>query len=420
MYLIPPLFFMGLFFWFWKTHKGLDLCTYMTSLYVVNTLFSVYIIAMELLGSGGILFTNADAVFGIVPSMLFCLSIGIVLFPFSLIHVREIKQITIRAPWAVDTLSLVLVALSFVNLYLVVDSMFDILSGDLGQLRQEHYAGAPSPAQLKAETLPFIVRFFFYFQQSTILGLPIFFYNVCFRKKPWWWNGALLFASLTCPIAGIQVADRTEFVFYGIMALYCVVMFHHFFTQKLKRRLIMVCIPIAVLGVVYVTAVSASRFDENSGTSPMERNIQYTGQAYANFCYFYENAQPDLYSAERELPMFHHFIKHRDSTPERRAQRMSEHGFFISVFASFAGDIMLDIGIDGLLLWVLCFFLLTTLIIRRSHRDEFDISEVLVIFMLSVVPLFGIFYYRYHTFLGTFAMLLVLGVFFVSLKKKKE
>ena len=287
----------------------------------------------------------------------------------------------------------------------------------MGQLRQEHYAGAPSPAQLKAETLPFIVRFFFYFQQSTILALPIFFYNVCFRKKPWWWNGALLFASLTCPIAGIQVVDRTEFVFYGIMALFCVVMFHHFFTPKLKRRLVMVCVPIAVLGVVYVTAVSASRFDENSGTSPMERNIQYTGQAYANFCYFYENAQPDLYAAERELPMYYHFIKHRDSTPERRAQRMSEQGFFISVFASFAGDIMLDIGIDGLLLWVLCFFLLTMLVIRRSHRDELDISEVLVLFMLAVIPLFGIFYYRYYSFMGTFSIILTVGLYFVSRKK---
>lgn len=420
MYLIPVVFFVSLFLWFWKKHQGIDICTYMTLLYVVTSIFGVFIIWKGLLGSGGILFTNEDAVFGFIPSVLFCIAIGITLLPFSLIHVREIKSITIRAPWAIDALSLVLMALSLVNFYLVVDSMYDILSGDLGQLRQEHYAGAPSPAAIKAETMPFIVKFFFYFQQTTIVALPIFFYNVCFRKKAWWWNGALIFASLTCPIAGIQVADRTEFVFYGIMALFCVILFYHFFSKKLKRRMAMVCVPIAVLGVVYVTAVSASRFDEDSGTSPMERNIQYTGQAYINFCYFYEHAQPDFVSAERESPMFHHFFLHRDSNPERRAQRMSEYGFFISVFASFAGDIMLDIGIAGMLFWVLCYFLLAMAIIRRNHREEFDLSEILAIFMLSVIPLFGIFYYRYHSFMGTFALLLVFGVYFVSRKKESQ
>ena len=47
---------------------------------------------------------------------------------------------------------------------------------------------------------------------------------------------------------------------------------------------------------------------------------------------------------------------------------------------------------------MLGFTFLNLLLIRYAHREEYDISDVLAIFVTATIPLFGIFYYRYYSF----------------------
>ena len=194
MILIPFIFFSFLTGYWWHKHGSVDICVYMSALYALTSLLAIVIVVSELLGEGGILYDNDNGHYGVIPTFLYCACISITLLPFSLIYGKDIKKITINAPWAVDLLSWMFIALSFLNLYLVADSTLDILQGDLGKIRSDAYAGVESPAALKAESLPFILGFFYYFNASTLLSIPIFFYNICFRKKAWWFNGLLLFA----------------------------------------------------------------------------------------------------------------------------------------------------------------------------------------------------------------------------------
>ena len=69
--------------------------------------------------------------------------------------------------------------------------------------------------------------------------------------------------------------------------------FQSFITRKIRNFLLILSVPVMVVGVVYVVAVSASRFEddkEGAGGSMLE----YAGQSYANFCYFYDNHNSDL------------------------------------------------------------------------------------------------------------------------------
>ena len=414
MIVVPFLFFGGLTAYWWHKHGCLDVCVFMAGLYALTSLVAIIIVQASLMGEGGILYDNDNAEFGVIPTFLYCTCIGLCLLPFSMIYGRDLQRITIRAPWAVDILSLMLIAVSFLNLYLVADSTLDILQGDLGQIRNDAYAGVESPAQLKAETMPFVLKFFYYFHFSTILCIPLFFYNLCFRHKPWWFQGLLFFASLSCPIAGIQVADRTEIVYYGEMLLFCIIFFYRFIPNHTKWRLALAGAPVAIASVVYFVAVSQARFDRDSASDSDDRAIQYIGQGYANFCYFYENANFDYIATQRVFPLVNHFFYHRDSNAELREQRTGELGFFMSVFATFIGDIMLDITPIGMIVWVIFFFLASMITIRRSHREEMDISEVLLVYMLAVVPIFGIFYYRFFFFTYTFIFILVFALLFAS------
>ena len=414
MILLPFLFFSVLTVYWWHKHGGMDLCVYMSGLYTFICLIAIALNVFEIMGEGGILFDNDNYVFGVIPTLLFCLSIGLCLLPFSVIYTRDIKRITIMSPWSIDVFSWMLIAVAFLNLYLVADSTLDILQGDLAQIRKEHYAGMETPAQLKAETLPFIVKFFYYLNPSTILCLPILFFNLAFRNKGIVFNALLLFASLSCPVLGIQVVDRTEIVYWGLMLVFCLFFFYRFLSSRVRWSLVIAGIPIIVLAVVYLVAVSQARFDQRGSSGAGNRTAQYAGQGFLNFCYFYENGHLEYISPERELPFINHFVYHVDSNDERREERSGEQGFFISVFATFIGDIMLDLGIVGMMVWVAGYFLLTMLLLRRSHRDVFDISEVLLIYLLAIIPIFGIFYYRFFAFTNTFSFIFALGLLFLS------
>lgn len=153
-------------------------------------------------------------------------------------------------------------------------------------------------------------------------------------------------------------------------------------------------VPVVALGLTYVIAVSDSRFSEkDEGTSGSM--LQYAGQSFANFCYFYDNHNSDLYYVERELPITC-FILTKKQYTDTKEERTAREGFFIGVFASHVGSWMLDTGVGGAILISGLFALLTILVIRYHNRKEFDLEELLLIFVLAAVPVFGIFYYRFY------------------------
>ncbi len=413
MFLLPFIWFTLITVLLWRKHQRMDACVYISGLYAMVSLFAVILIAGDLLGDGGILYYNNDAEFGVLPTLLYCTMLTLTIVPFHLVYDKEIKDITCKSPFLLDMLSLFLIGVSVVNLYLVADSTLDILSGNLADVRNSVYSGDATPAQLKAERMGFFMRFYYYFNVSTILCIPILFYNLCFRKKAWWWNLLLFFASLSAPIAGIQGADRTELIYLAEMYLFCLIFFWPHISKTLRRWLFIIGAPIVLLGVVYVAAVSQSRFEDQS-EGAAGRNLQYAGQGYINFCYFWDHANYDELAPEREFPMYYHYTKHQDSDMDRRLYRQGQQGFFISVFSTFLGDIMLDISPIGMILWTTCFSLLALLLIRASHRKIFDISEILLIFLMACIPVFGIFYYRFFAFTYTFTIILAILYFIVT------
>lgn len=413
MVIVPFLFFTALTVWWWRKHRGVDVCVYMSSLYALTALFAVIIVAGGMLGDGGIAFDESDLELGIIPTILYCLFIGLCLLPFSLIYTRDLQRIGVRAPLLIDALSVFLILEALLNFYLVADSTLEILSGDLSTVRSDHYEGILSPAEVKAQSMSALLRFFHYFNTCTILALPIWFFNLTCRKVNRLYNTLLLLTSLSMPLEGIQVADRTESVFYAMMFIFCLFFFRKFITPKLRLRLVCTGGCLAALALAYLIAVSVARFEEREGGTGQSL-VQYTGQGYLNFCFFWENGRFEYISPEREFPLTWYYAFHVSNSPERRAERSGEQGFFMSIFPSFVGDIMLDLSPIGMTIWVLYYFLICCLLIKRGHREELDLSDLLVIFVAAIVPTFGIFYYRLYNRGSSFLVLIGLSVYVLS------
>lgn len=419
MIVVPFIYFTLMTLYFLYKHKALDVCVYMSGLYAFTSLCAIIIVTTDSLGEGGILFGKTDAKFNVIPTVVYCVLLTMSILPFSMIYKKDIKRITPAMPYVLNMVGIVLIGVSLLNFYLVADSTLEILSGDLSNLRTDHYSGILSPAEIKAESLPFLLKLFYYLNTSTLLALPIFFYNICFGKGNWLYNTLLFLASLSCPLVGIQTADRTEFIFYAMMFLLCLLLFGKFLSKKMKRIMIVITIPFAVAFVIYLVAVSEARFSEKVEGGASTSVLQYTGQGYINFCYFWENGKREFVAAEREFPLASHILFGVDSYTDRRDERTGQQGFFISVFATFIGDILLDIGPVGVTAWVLFYFLTVMLIIKKSHRAEFNIGEMIMIFVMAVIPVFGVFYYRYFAFTSTIMIIIGWIVYFLSKYKIK-
>ncbi len=416
MEFVPFVYFTLLTYYWWKKHQGVDVCVYMAAMYAFTSLLCVINVNQDMLNEGGILFDRYDIELSIIPTILYCGFLTLGMLPFSLVYKKEIQNISTPNPKIIALISWFLIGISILNFYLVADSTLEILSGDLSTIRTNHYNGIESPAMVKAESMPYIIRFLYFFNTSTLLTLPLFFYYLCFDKKPWWFYTLLMFASLSMPLAGIQSADRTEAVFYAIMFISCIIFFHRFMSKKAKRIMKLSMIPVAIGMVAYLTAVTVSRFAARE-TGVTGNIVQYAGQNYLNFCFFWEKGRFQYVTAERELPMTYHYVFHIDNDDYRRSERSGKQGFFMSVFASYIGDIMLDLSPIGLIIWCIFFFLVSVSVIKRPHREEMSVGEYITFFALSVIPLFGIFYYRYMAYPYTF-MLGIVAFLYVTDKFK--
>ena len=82
---------------------------------------------------------------------------------------------------------------------------------------------------------------------------------------------------------------------------------------------------------------------------------------------------------------------------DTKTERTAREGFFVGVFASHVGSWLLDVGVIGAFVLSFLFALISLIVIGRFNREVYDISDVLMLFCLVTIPIFGIFYYRYYS-----------------------
>ena len=424
MHFVPLIYFAGLTYYFWQKHRTYDLAAYMSTLYTITSLCCVIMVLGGFMNArgGGVLIDGYEPDFGIIPTVLYCGLITITILPFSFIRPEKLEHIGNVHRYILYAFTLLIILQGFVVIYLVGGFITDIFNGDFKALKNYGYAGDITPADAKMLTMPFPIQILYYFSFMTLLGLPLFFYYSCVEKRSLWLVAPLLVVSISPILRGVLMADRTEIIHYGLMFFFCLVLFQNFITKKVRNFILLTSLPVIAVGLTYLIAVSSSRFeseDEGAGGSMLE----YAGQSYANFCYFYDNHNSELYYIERETPLISYFI-FKNQYVDTKEERSAKEGFFIGVFASHVGSWLLDIGVIGATLVSLIFALIVCLVINKYNRIQFDVADLLMLFALGAVPTFGVFYYRYYSFqtavVYAAAILLFLLSKFVIVWKNKE
>lgn len=398
MHFLPLIYFGGLTYYFWQKHKTFDLAVYISILYTLTSLCSVLMVLGGFLNAkgGGVLVDGWEPSFGVIPTILYCGLITITILPFSFLRPEKFEAVGNVHRYLLYAFTFLIVLQGLVVLYLVGGFLTDILNGDFKELKNYGYAGDITPADAKMLTMPFPVQLLYYFSFMTLLALPLFFYYTCVEGRSLWLTSPLLLVSVSPVLRGVLMADRTEIIHFGLMFFFCLVLFQKFITRRVRNFLVVASVPVLFIGVTYIVAVSASRFEsEEEGAAGSM--LEYAGQSYVNFCYFYDNHDSELYYIERETPLISYFV-FKNQYVDTKEERSAKEGFFIGVFASHVGSWLLDTGVIGATLLSLLYALIVCLVIGNYDRVHFDVADLLMLFALGAVPTFGIFYYRYYSF----------------------
>lgn len=400
MYFVPFIYFSALTYYFWQKNRAYDLATYMSTLFSITSFCCVLMVLSDHMSGSGVLVDGWEPNFGVIPTILYCALITITIFPFSFINIKQVEHIgNVHRIFLYVFTGFIL--LQGLTIFLLTGNFLStLLQGDFKYIKDAGYAGDITPADAMMMTMPLPVQMMYLTCTITLLGIPLFFYYTGVEKKSIWKTAPILAVSISPVLRGILSADRTEIIHYGLMFLFSLVFFQRFITKGMKKFLLLTTIPTLAIGIVYIIAVSTSRF-ENTEEGASGSMLEYAGQSYVNFCYFYDYHDRELYYIEREFPMTSYFI-FKDQYTDTKEERSAKEGFFIGVFASHVGSWFLDTGVIGSLLICIIFAVICCLVIKRYNRTEFDIADVIMIFTLGAVPTFGIFYYRYYSIATAF------------------
>lgn len=396
---LPFIFFSILALYFWNKQKSIDVSVFLFAEYALTSFLSILCVKMGLVGGGGIHFTPETLNLNIFPTFLYCTTITIIILQFTNLNIDRFGTIHLPNQHLFTLFCLFLIIISLLNIYVVLEDIFHVIQhGDFESVRIDHYNQEDTLSDIKRKSLPLVLGYLYYFNRSTLLALPCFFYSICFLQKHWLFNVSLLITALSMPLAGIANADRTEFIFFSQTLILSILLFRPFIHKKQKKFLIKLIAPITILFIMYLGAVTISRFEHReSGSSG--GTLQYAGQSYLNFCYFYENANTQMIYTHRMFPLINHILKDEDYIKDIKNKQSSEQGFFVGVFPSFIGDFLLDTGLIGMLLWVTMFILISKITLNFKKNKTITFGNIMWYYVLSTIPMFGIFYYPYYDYM---------------------
>jgi len=439
MIFLPFIYFTLLTAFLAIKKKDFDVSVFMSGLFALTSFMSVVVVRSNLLGDAGILFTNDNLKLRLVPTLLYCILPTIAILPFAIIKTKNIKNMTLASDKVFMAFCICLLLVSVLNFYLPIDKLIDIFKN--GTWLTKNYGENPSYTglweakvkqsngelmgyQIRLLRLPLIFGYVFYLSKSTILLLPCFFYSLCFLKKKMWFNILLLVGSASSLAISIQTSDRTEFINYALMFVVNLLLFKHLIKRKQWIVLSAVMIPITFVAVFYFVGVTKARFHTDD-KGEIKGIVQYSGQSYLNFCYFYDNAKNEKPYFERMFPLTNHFILDKNYDNQTIKEQNKLNGFKTDVFTSFLGTFLLDLGKIPMILWTLMFFALCMLFLPPPNDSSMSFEVLMLLFALAAVPTFGVFYYRYLNFTHAMIPTIALGAALFSsiqiyLKKRLE
>lgn len=376
-------------FLIYKKENSLDTGVYLLILFSISSFFSILIDYYDLYSEFGIKVHDLSLASVVTYISLILLSI----LPFIKISSSKIEGIGKVNTKKFDKLSYFFVFVFVVVVAVNILDLLDVLNGDFQAIRLAIDDENMESKTTVSPILKFGKYIILFFGRSSPIILFFFFYSLAFFNKSVFFNFLLFISSFSPVVSGIILAGRTQIVYWVLTFLLYLIFFRRFLKKKQLFLLLRYGLILSIFLGLYIFLVTFSRWGDEGFLPSL---IVYTGQSFINFCYFFDTYVNREIVLDRILPIFSFFSDKPFSLAEYRTLINENSGHNIGIFYSFLGDLIVDLGHLGMVVFVVLFYFTSMFSLRKVRRDhEITFSNFIIFILLVHIPLHGIFYYSY-------------------------
>ncbi|MBR3408795.1 MAG: oligosaccharide repeat unit polymerase [Paludibacteraceae bacterium] len=396
MIAVPFIYFTLLAIYLIRKSGGIDISVFLVMIYAFSALMSIL---LDICGVYGINGVYEKIAISPLATFAYCTLITLAVIPFRKIRSLDLRQIDMQKYWMVDLLSWVLIFTFFITLYNTFTHLDTIMQSDLKDVRDEVYENAE---QVKLTGIQWLLALpETIFSQFSPVAILLYFANVANNRKSTLFNWLLLLSSLTPVVKAVLIAGRTQPIYWFLSFLALYIFFRPLMDRQQRRKAL---IPFAAFGGIvglFIAAVTVSRFamvGVANDTGAFDSLVAYSGQSFVNFNYFFTQYSARGIHLDRIFPLTNYFVWHPGwNLEDYRDLIWSDSGLNIGVFFTFLGDLLIDLGRFGMIVYVLIFSSISYFLCRSANNDgTITLSRLFVILILYLIPLQGIFYYSYY------------------------
>lgn len=387
MPIIPFIYFTILTFILWYRNKLFDLAVGIAFIFALSSFFGVLIDIYDLYGDFGIL----QKVESPIATIVYCVGITIVIFPFTKIKTTSIENIELKKPKLFNIFSYIIFFSSIIYMFSYrqnFSQMIVSLQSDAATVKADYYSDLEFGNNVKTASYMYPI--------NIIVGLgslilSMWFYSITFLKKSLIFNLLLLLSSLSGVIREMSIAGRTSLIYWLLSFFFLFLFFRSFMDSKARKQIYIVFILLGVLITTYFVIVTISRFGDRMEGGGSLSFIGYAGQMYNNFCVFFDKATNLPIDIERIFPIINKYVLgHNFDLLAYYDKIYTLSGVPVNCFATILGGLYINIGLIGMLVY-LSIYLIFSNSILSNFSHEIDFSYIILLSVLILVPVRGLF-----------------------------
>jgi len=409
MLVVPFVYFLLLAWHFYRAEKQVGLAVFIALLYAFSSGLSVLTVILGMrVGLSNITF---------LPTFLYCFLITVCLLPIHKWHGYFSKGIQpINSTKVLKVIAWISLLYSIFYAIMSYGEMMNVLTGDMGQLRNDMYGGIKQESWMsRMNPIVRIPASLF----NMILGAPwimqfLFFFCIFVQKMPRKYGYMMLAGSLIGPIGSIVDVDRSGITYWILGLVGCYLFFRPYIGQKARKASLVIGTLLVGVFVLYLAAVTDSRFGERDAvgdlTASQASAIGYLAQPFPMFCYMFNNFERPFFYPGVMFPFLFEMLIPGGFGGVVEWQRMVSwrSGYEIGVFYTFLGTIMLGMGKIVMVLYSFIIGWGSNAILRRNKPQVANLTKSFIYILFATVTMLGLFGHYYAIATRTFSIVFFL------------
>ena len=393
---IPFIYFTLLSCWLYLRRRELDMAVAISMIYAVSGFFTILYEDLNLRG-----FDTRNYEVSLFPTILYCTLLTMCLLPFIMFSNRRIAEIK-----PVRNVRLLKITAWAAFIWFVISALLSLplfilmLTSDMAEMRGAIYRGEGEDSFMIF--LPPYIRMPLALTNLAFGCYWIFvflaFYCLLIQRLPIKYFWLFIIASLSGPWIGILGADRSRSTYWIISVVITYLFYRPFMSAKLKRIITSIMLILIGTTAVYLSMMTVSRFDK-SDDGAFGAIIDYLGQNFVNFCYFFDTFDSPWTTLSLIFPFTSQYILGEQIVGGAPIQ---EHltdltGKELGVFYTFIGHIMVSAGRAIVIVWCIVYMVLSTHILRKYKRRTVSLHTAFCYMLLASVVYLGLWVFFYSS-----------------------